>query len=182
MKASHLLVRKIKRFEGFRKKAYQDVKGVWTIGYGHTGDVKEGDYITKQQAEELLLKDLERFERFVDSLEVCHGDQGKFDALTDFAYNCGIENLKKSTLLLYICEGRSEAEIRHEFSRWVYSGGRKLRGLAKRRQWEADRFFNSNTRDNICTMVSRTIMNLLDFQDGLILKVEKRGKQEYRLC
>ena len=162
MKASHLLVRKIKRFEGFRKKAYQDVKGVWTIGYGHTVDVKEGDYITKQQAEELLLKDLERFERFVDSLDVCHGDQGKFDALIDFAYNCGIENLKKSTLLLCICEGRSETEIRHEFSRWVYSGGRELRGLAKRRQWETDRFFNSNTRDNICTTVSRTIMNFLD--------------------
>ena len=142
MKASWLLVRKIKRFEGFRKNAYQDAKGVWTIGYGHTGNVKEGDCITKQQAEELLLKDLERFERFVDILDVCHGDQGKFDALTDFAYNCGIENLKKSTLLSYIRKNRSEAEIRGEFSKWVYSGGRVLRGLAKRRQWESDRFFN----------------------------------------
>lgn len=142
MKASRLLIKKIKRFEGLRKRAYQDTKGVWTIGYGHTGeDVHEGGTISKQQAEELLLKDLEMFERFVDSLDVCHGDQGKFDALTDFTYNCGIENLKNSTLLLLIRENRSETEIRHEFSKWIFSGGRKLKGLAKRRQWEADRFF-----------------------------------------
>lgn len=142
MKASRLLIKKIKRFEGLRKKAYQDAKGVWTIGYGHTGeDVHEGDAISKQQAEELLLNDLEMFERFVDSLNVCHNDQGKFDALTDFAYNCGIENLKKSTLLLLIRENRSETEIRREFSKWIFSGGRKLKGLVKRRQWEADRFY-----------------------------------------
>ena len=56
MIASCLLINEIKRFEGLRKKAYQDAKGVWTIGYGHTGeDVREGYTISKQKAEELLL-------------------------------------------------------------------------------------------------------------------------------
>ena len=49
--------------------------------------------------------------------------------------------LASSTLLRKIRAGASESEIRNEFSRWVYSNGVKLNGLVKRRQWEADRFF-----------------------------------------
>ena len=141
MKASDILIKSIKSFEGLRLEAYQDAKGVWTIGYGHTDQVKPGDRITCEEAETLLKQDLAAFERFVNGLNVCEGSQGRFDALTDFAYNCGIENLKNSTLLRYIRDNRTEEEIRHEFLRWVYSGGKILNGLKKRRMWEADRFF-----------------------------------------
>lgn len=103
MKASEILIRKIKHFEGLRLEAYQDVKGVWTIGFGHTNGVKSGDKITKKQATKLLEEDLAYFEKFVDNLHICD-NQGKFDALTDFAFNCGIANLIDSTLLRYIKE------------------------------------------------------------------------------
>ena len=145
MKASKVLIKSIRRFESFRSKAYQDAKGVWTIGYGHTHQVKEGDTITRKEAEKLLQEDLQEYENYVNSLFVCHDDQCRFDALTDFAYNCGIENLRKSTLLKYLYEDREEEEIRGEFMRWTYGGKRKLRGLAFRRKWEADRFFGRTT-------------------------------------
>lgn len=59
----------IASFEGLRLTAYQDIVGVWTIGYGHTGpDVKPGLAITRQQADQLLVNDLARFERGVNAL------------------------------------------------------------------------------------------------------------------
>ena len=151
MTASDILIKGIKRFEGLRLKAYQDAKGVWTIGYGHTAHVKPGDKITVKEAEAFLRQDLAVFENYVNSLGVCDGNQGRFDALTDFAYNCGIENLKSSTLLKCIRKDGSEDEIRREFLRWIYSGNKKLKGLKKRRMWEADRYFNkkSSTLDDI---------------------------------
>lgn len=154
MRASDVLLKSIRRFEGFRSKAYQDVKGVWTIGYGHTAQVKEGDRITRKDAEQLLHNDLQIYEDYVNSLNVCDNNQYRFDALTDFAYNCGMENLRTSTLLKYVAEGREEDEIRSEFMRWIYCGGRKLRGLAFRRKWEADRFFGRTTPISIWDKIS----------------------------
>lgn len=142
MKAGDTLICNIKRFESLRLKAYQDAKGVWTIGYGHTQNVQPGDVITITEAEALLRGDLCRYEEYVNSLDVCRDNQGRFDALTDFAYNCGITNLQGSNLLKYILENRSEDEIRTEFLRWCYSGTRRLNGLKKRRLWEANHFFN----------------------------------------
>ena len=145
MTASDILIKSIKRFEGLRLNAYQDAKGVWTIGYGHTAHVKPGDKITRKEAEVLLRQDLAVFENYVNSLDVCNGNQGRFDALTDFAYNCGIKNLKESTLLETIRKNGSEDEIRKEFLLWVYSGKKRLKGLKKRRMWEADRYFNKRS-------------------------------------
>ena len=62
MRAGDVLLKSIRRFEGFRGKAYQDAKGVWTIGYGHTIQVKEGDIVTRKEAEQLLCDDLQIFE------------------------------------------------------------------------------------------------------------------------
>ena len=98
MRASDVLLKSIRRFEGFRGKAYQDAKGVWTIGYGHTTQVKEGDIVTRKEAEQLLCDDLQIFENYVNSLNICGDNQFHFDALTDFAYNCGII-LRISTLV-----------------------------------------------------------------------------------
>jgi lysozyme len=56
-------------------------------------------------------------------------------------FNLGISRLRASTLLKVIRAGGSEANIRHEFLQWVLADGRRLKGLVKRRQWEADRFF-----------------------------------------
>lgn len=141
MVASENLMMQLKVFEGLLLKATRDVGGVLTIGYGHTGkDVQEGDKITEWYAEELLKQDLSIVESQVRGLKVAR-TQGQFDALVSFAFNLGIGNLKKSTLLKVIRSGGSRNQIKAEFKRWVYAAGKKMRGLEKRREWEARRFF-----------------------------------------
>lgn len=145
MKASRILIEKIKEFEGFRSAAYRCPAGVLTIGYGHTTSVKKGQKITQKEAEKLLIRDLIQYEAFVERLNVtCK--QEKFDALVDFAFNLGCDALESSTLLKKIRQCRPDDEIRAEFMKWVYAtvSGKKrvLHGLVERREWEADRFFN----------------------------------------
>ena len=144
MKSSQILIDKIKMMETGGKpilEAIWDKTGkVWMIGYGHSpGDVKQGDKITAQQAEELLKKDLERFERYASVVRGIR-TQGQFDAVVDFMYNCGVSNWNKSTLKKYIEAGRKTYEIQKEFLKWTKSGGIELGGLVTRRIWEANRF------------------------------------------
>ena len=143
MEASEILIEKLKEFEGLRLEAYRDAAGVLTIGYGHTGsDIRAGDRISEYWASELLRNDLGATEAAaVRRLHVAR-TQGQFDALVSFAFNLGIERLQGSTLLKVIREGGSRHRIRQEFKRWVYAGGKKLRGLEHRREWEAKRFFD----------------------------------------
>lgn len=141
MEASEILIEKIKEFEGLRLEAYRDAAGVLTIGYGHTGsDISEGDRITAYWAKELLRNDLGATEAAVRRLHVAR-TQGQFDALVSFVFNLGIKRLQGSTLLKVIRKGGSRNQIRREFMRWVYADGKKLRGLERRRAWEAKRFF-----------------------------------------
>lgn len=139
MRSSNVLINRLKRFEQLRLTAYQDSKGVWTIGYGHTSGVRKGDRISEQRAEELLRGDLSTAEKFVGTIKEVD-TQGKFDALVDFAYNCGVGALKTSTLLQYIQSGRKTWEIQEQFLRWVNCKGKKLGGLVTRRIWEANRW------------------------------------------
>ena len=141
MEASKILIEQIKVFEGLRLEAYRDAAGVLTIGYGHTGsDISEGDRISEYWAQELLRNDLGATEAAVRRLHVAR-TQGQFDALVSFVFNLGIQRLQRSTLLKVIREGGSHHRIRQEFKRWVYAGGKKLRGLERRREWESRRFF-----------------------------------------
>ena len=142
MKASESLIQKLKEFEGLRLIAYRDAAGVPTIGYGHTRGVKMGDRLTVYWADQLLRKDVAKVAYEVMQFGVVH-TQGQLDALTSFAFNLGIGRLIRSTLLKKIREGASMHQIRKEFMRWVYADGKRLKGLEKRRQWEASRFFES---------------------------------------
>lgn len=139
MRASEELMEALKMFEGYRAEAYRDSAGVWTIGYGHTHGVRPGQRITRAQAESLLRGDVLEAERYVNSLGL-KLTQGKFDALTDFAYNVGTEALAGSTLLAKIRAGAPTEAVQAEFRRWVYAGGKRLAGLVKRREWEAGRW------------------------------------------
>ena len=141
MRTSENLIQKLKEFEGLRLKAYRDAAGVPTIGYGHTRHVKMGDRLTEYWADQLLREDVRIVVHDVMQLGVVH-TQGQLDALTSFAFNLGIGKLIKSTLLKRIREGASMHQIRKEFMRWVYADGKRLKGLEKRRQWEANRFLN----------------------------------------
>ena len=141
MEASEILKMQLKAFEGLMLTAVRDVGGVLTIGYGHTGkDVEEGDRISPYWAEELLKEDLGLVESQVRALKVAR-TQGQFDALVSFVYNLGIGRFRNSNLLKVIRNGGSRNQIKTEFKKWVYAGGKKLKGLEKRREWEAKRFF-----------------------------------------
>ena len=140
MKTTERLLNQLMVMEGLRLEAYEDAAGVPTIGYGHTKDVRMGDRISAYWAKELLRDDIDEAEQQVKELGVAR-TEGQLDALTSFVFNLGIGRLKESTLLRVIREGGSKQQIRKEFKRWVYAGGKKLPGLVTRREWEAKRFF-----------------------------------------
>ena len=138
-RASQTLIDYLKRAEGCKLQSYQDAKGVWTIGYGHTKGVKRGDRCTQYQAEQWMLEDLAEFEPVANQCRRID-TQGKFDAILGFIYNCGPKNWAGSTLKRYIEEGKPTWQTQEQFLRWVNSGGKKLGGLVSRRIWEAARF------------------------------------------
>lgn len=140
MKASEILIDKLKQFEGYRAKAYRCPAGVWTCGYGHTKGVTARTVCDKKKAEEWLRADLAPIESFLSAVpEVCKS-QGRFDACADFCFNLGTGAFKGSTLLRKIKERASASVIQLEFLKWVYSNGKPLEGLKNRRRWEAQRF------------------------------------------
>ena len=142
MKTSNVGIDLIKSFEGCILKAYKCPAGVWTIGYGHTAGVEEGQKITQAQAEELLKEDLKRFETYIENLVTVKINQYQFDALVSFCYNIGPGNLKTSTLLKLLNKGDYEGAA-EQFDRWVKAGDKKLAGLVKRRAAEKELFLLS---------------------------------------
>ncbi len=129
----------IKRWEGCRTNAYLCPANVWTIGYGHTGNVKPGDMVSHLDAEELLKKDLVRFEQAVTRYVRVPLTQNQFDALVSFSFNVGTEALRKSTLVRYLNQGKYKTAAL-QLHRWVHAGGRKLPGLIRRREDEYKMF------------------------------------------
>ena len=142
MKTSPKGIALIKEFEGLRLKAYKCPGGVWTIGYGHTVGVKPGMVISEAQAEEYLKADLIAFERYLNGLRLAL-NQNQFDALISLIYNIGIGNFQKSTLLRKARINTNDNSIMDEFLRWVYSKGRVLPGLQRRRLREMKLYFSN---------------------------------------
>jgi lysozyme len=89
----------IKKFEGCELEAYKCAAGVWTIGYGSTKGVKEGDTITQEEADELLLHEMEEYEGYINNMVTVDLKQNQFDALVSWVFNLGSSNLSSSTLL-----------------------------------------------------------------------------------
>ena len=131
----------IKRFEGCRLKAYRCPAGVWTIGYGHTGNVKSTDVITQEKAEEILKRDLKVHEDNVKRVVKIALTQNQFDALVSFEYNVGYGAFANSTLLKLLNAGNYNGASK-QFERWVYAGDRVLEGLLKRRKAERELFLS----------------------------------------
>ena len=126
----------IRHFEGCSLDAYLCPAGVWTIGYGHTRGVKEGDVIDQEAAEALLIEDLEEFEGYVNKLVEIALKQNEFDALVSWTFNLGPANLKESTLLNRINYGPL-SDVPPQIERWNRAGGKVLEGLVKRRAAES---------------------------------------------
>lgn len=140
MVASNNVVEKIKEFEGFRACAYKCPAGIWTIGYGHTSGVKKGDKISKERAEKFLREDLKKCYPVIMK---CRGDfnQNQFDSLCSFVFNLGSRKFESSTLYKVLQKDRFSDEVGKQIRRWVYSGKSVLKGLVKRREWEAQNYY-----------------------------------------
>jgi len=128
----------LKKFEGCKLKAYRCPAGVCTIGYGHTSAagapmVNDGMTITQAQAEDILKRDIVKYEIAVMDLVKVKLTQNQFDVLTDFAYNAGVGNLKSSTMLKKVNAGDLDA-VPAELMKWTKGGGKVLPGLVRRRQ------------------------------------------------
>ena len=136
MKISQEGLSLIKKFEGCRLEAYYCSGGVLTIGYGHTGGVKESDTITQEEAEKLLRADVFKFEEYVEDNVMVELDQGQFDALVAWTFNLGPGNLRESTMLKRLNEA-DYASVPSEMKRWNKAGGKTLDGLIRRRNAEA---------------------------------------------
>ena len=126
----------IKKFEGLELKAYKCAAGVWTIGYGHTKDVQEGDEWSEAHADHMLEVELEEFEEYINDNVTVALSQNQFDALVSWVYNLGPANLKASTLLKKLNAG-DYADVPHQIKRWNKAGGKVLEGLIRRREAEA---------------------------------------------
>lgn len=139
MKISIRGIELIKKYEGLRLEAYLCPAGVWTIGFGTTKGVKNGDKITQQAAEKLLADDLSKFEIGVTCSVTVPLSQNQFDALVSFAYNVGLGALRSSTLLRLLNAGDYKGAAA-QFKRWNKAGGKELAGLTRRRADEAALF------------------------------------------
>jgi lysozyme len=139
----------IKHYEGCELEAYLCPAKIPTIGYGNTfyadgKPVKLGDKITKQQADELLPAIVQKFAISVANAIKTNVSQHQFDAMVSLAYNIGIGNFTKSTLLGLVNKKASDIQVANEFMKWNKSNGKILEGLNKRRKSEAELYKTGN--------------------------------------
>lgn len=132
----------IESFEGCRTTAYQDQRNIWTIGYGHTEGVKEGDTCTAEQADQWMSEDLETAEGTVGRFVKAPLNQNQFDALVSLCYNIGQGNFADSTVVKMLnlqtppnYEGAAAAILM-----WNKTGGAVNPGLVNRREAERTLF------------------------------------------
>lgn len=127
----------LKKYEGFRNRAYLDVAGVPSIGYGHRILAYESfpDGIDESQGAALLAGDVRTAEQAVLRHVRVPLTQGQFDALVDFCFNLGQGRLAASTLLQDLNTGRYNAAA-EQLLRWDHAGALENAGLKARREAE----------------------------------------------
>jgi len=144
MKISREGLALIKRWEGCRLTAYQDSVGVWTIGYGITtnaglGVIKKGMKITQEQADDMLLAALAKYEKTVSDSLRRNPTQVQYDAMVSLCYNIGQSAFAKSTVVKRFNAG-DIAGAADAFMMWVKAGGKTVQGLVNRRHDERRHF------------------------------------------
>lgn len=164
---------KIENFEGCVLHAYKarPAEKYWTIGYGHYGpDVKEGETITQARADELFKQDLRHIEGAVNALGM-NLNQSQFDALVDFAYNCGIGALQS------VSKSKDLNEICKLIPNWCKdASGTVLQGLVARRTWEVNMINPSAIKRGKCTADVLNIRSRAGM-DGTICGTYKEGDE-----
>lgn len=116
---------------------YQDIVGVWTVCDGVTGpDVVPGRQYSEAECNALVADAVAKHLR---GLAVCiHRPlaDNEWVALGSWVYNVGVPTACRSTLVRMVNAGRPAAEWCKQLLRWDYAGGRKVKGLTRRRQAE----------------------------------------------
>jgi lysozyme len=133
--------------EGMRKRAYEDTKGVWTIGVGHTGpEVYDGLYWTEDQCRDAFRKDVARFEKAVNDCVKVPLKQYQFDALVSFAFNCGENALPHggagggpSSILAALNAGNYDGAA-NAFNNWMADPSVVTRRAGEREQFAGRHF------------------------------------------
>ncbi|MEO1657452.1 MAG: lysozyme [Pseudomonadota bacterium] len=141
----------IKDFEGLELEAYQDIVGVWTIGYGHTDhagppEVTPGLTITEEEAEDILRNDLGQYENAVTKAVKVDITQNMFDALVSITYNIGVNGMKGSTFIKRLNQ-KNYVGCAEAMQWWNKAGGQVVSGLKRRREAEADLFLQGYSDD-----------------------------------
>jgi len=136
----------IKSFEGCKLKAYRCSALRWTIGFGNTfyedgSPVMQGHAISQQKAEDMFELIANEFAAKVAKLVTSNVTDNQFGALVSFAYNCGVVNLQKSTLLKKVNANHNDPSIKAEFLKWNKASGKVLAGLTRRREAESNLYF-----------------------------------------
>lgn len=166
----------IKKFEGCRLEAYKDAGGNWTIGYGHTNRVQQGDVISQDQANQYLAEDVavhaSRVEKYQSKYQF---NENQYNALVSFAYNVG------SIDSLTLNGTRTKEQILQHIGDYVYCKGKRLEGLARRRWCEA-LLYNEPTSEpkkNEDSTISYKVGNIYTLQANVIVRAtpSKTGKK-----
>lgn len=134
----------ISTFEQLRESAYPDPGtggAPWTLGYGHTAGVKEGDTCNPDQALAWLQNDAQGAAACVNAATKVILTQNQFDALASLVFNIGCHNFDGSGLLKTLNAGDYQGASRH-FSAWNKANGTILAGLSRRRQAEMELFLS----------------------------------------
>lgn len=144
MKISNAALNLIAKWEGFYAKAYLCPAKVWTIGYGTTRwpngqAVKKGQAIKKDEAWELLRKQVQEHANTIEQYVKVPLNQNQYDALASFQYNLGRHILKNSALLKYL-NARQWDKAGNEMLLYCNAGGKRLQGLVNRRKEEVALF------------------------------------------
>jgi lysozyme len=129
----------IKKFEGLYLKPYYCPANLKTIGYGHVILPHENfdDGITEDEAEDILKRDLTKFENGLRRLINAPINSNQFSSLCSFSFNLGLGAFQRSTLRMVVNRGEHD-RVREQLMRWNRAGGKVLKGLTKRRKAEAD--------------------------------------------
>jgi lysozyme len=142
----------IKRFEGCKLTAYQDIVGVWTIGVGTTAaaglgiEPAKGMTITQDRAEDLLRQGVDKFAATVDAFITANVNANQFGACVSLAYNIGPTAFAKSTVLRELNAGNYD-KAAAAFRMWNKAGGEVIQGLVNRREAEIKLFLTPVTAD-----------------------------------
>ena len=142
----------LRDLEGVRSEAYTDVAGLWTIGVGHLLTKEELDTevlqisgkkipwrqgLSSEDIDALLRQDLIPLFAFVEKTVKVPLTPGQRIALVSFIFNVGRGAFKGSTLLGNLNAGGYDT-VPDQLYRWVYAGGKQVKGLINRRRKEIE--------------------------------------------